>query len=136
MQANAPNYSRNLTIWSRRSVTTLCRSWNSPCLLLCSYAGRDSSLRASIRTWQLTAHSFAACHASIMIRLEYSHTTWVALRRLNMRVPAANGYRCCTCENMRRVNTIQWWYQKYIDHVWHFMRLSVFRFHSSWWFGL
>jgi len=71
------------------------------------------------------------CHASIMvIRLQYSHST----SYLALSVECASQQRILLLhmrENMRRVSTRRWWYQKYIDHVWHFMRLSVFRSHFA-----
>lgn len=107
-------------------------TYASPFVQLCRQ--RSPPLCASMRIWQLTAIHLQpamrqSCGDQTSILAYYfvpGNIGWTCVPAA--RIAAIYAYRYI-CENMRRVST-RWWYQKYIDQVWHFMRLSIFRFHS------
>lgn len=107
-----------------------------PCERLKRYASPSVQLcsQRSFALWTyanlaVNCYSFAACHVSIMRWSDFSTRILLRTWHYRLNVCPSSAYRSCICENMRRVSTMMV-PEMYRSQVWHFMRLSVFRFHS------
>lgn len=125
MQANTSNYSRNLTTWSHRSVITLCRDWNMVRVSFC--AVMQVEMLCFYANLAVNYHSFAVCHTSIIQWSDFNTRTlhsgtigWTCVAAA--RIAAAYARTCV--ELVPDEDGI-----RNIDHFWHFIRLSVLRFH-------
>lgn len=104
------------------SFHTIMQALRSVHLHICSRERSPSGLT----TIHLQSAMRQSCGNQTSILAHYFVPVCALCYRLDVR--PGSTYCCCTREHMRRGNAWRWSCQKYVVHVWHFVRLSVCEF--------